>query len=294
MSFAIITDAACDLPLQLAKDLDIVPVPMGVVIGGKEYESNIDERVLKFADFYGLIGDGKTEAHTSAAVAFDFITLMEPELKAGRDVLYLGFSSGLSATYNAGAQATAELRGKYPERKIYAVDTLCASAGEGLLLFLAARERAKGKTIEDVRDFTENEKLNIVHDVIADDLHFLQRGGRVSASVAFVGSLLSFKPIITVSHEGKLVNIDKTRGFKNGVKLLIDRMEKQITDPDGQTVFISHAHAPDKAAELAASIRERFPTIKDIVISYIGSLIGVHTGPGTIALFYRGKRPDVS
>ncbi|MDR0858786.1 MAG: DegV family protein [Oscillospiraceae bacterium] len=293
MQFAIITDAACDLPLTLARQLDIIPVPMGVVIGGKEYESNIDERVLTFPEFYGMIGDGKTEAHTSAAVAFDFIAHMEPELKAGRDVLYLGFSSGLSATYNAGAQAADELRPKYPERKIFTVDTLCASSGEGLIIFLAAQERAKGKTIEEVRDFAESEKLNIVHDVIADDLHYLQRGGRVSASVAFVGSLLSFKPIITVSHEGKLVNIDKTRGFKNGVKLLIDRMAEQIVEPDGQTVFISHAHAQDKANELAAAIRERFPTIKEVITSYIGSLIGVHTGPGTVALFYRGKRPDV-
>ena len=176
---------------------------------------------------------------------------------------------------------------KYPQRKIFTVDTLCASMGQGLLVYLAARKRQGGASIEEVRDWTETRKLSICHQFTVDDLHFLKRGGRISGATALMGTMLNIKPVLHVDGTGRLVNIGKARGRQAALKALMDKMEQTAIDPHSQTVFISHADCPEDAQTLAQMVRERFG-VREIVINYIGPVIGAHSGPGTLALFYIG------
>ena len=203
-------------------------------------------------------------------------------------MLYLGFSSGLSGTFNAGALAVNELSEKYPERKLYAVDTLCASLGQGLIVYLCWQQQQAGRSIEEVRDYAEKIKLNVCHWFTVDDLMFLKRGGRVSAATAIVGSMLSIKPVMHVDNEGHLIKVDTARGRKASIRALVAEMEKRGTDLAGQHIFISHGDCEEDAKYLASLVREKCG-VKDVTINYVGPVIGAHSGPGTIALFFLGK-----
>ena len=180
-----------------------------------------------------------------------------------------------------------ELSAKYPGRKLYAVDTLCASLGQGLLVWYAARERERGHSIDEVRDWVEEHKLNICHQFTVDDLHFLKRGGRISAATAVVGSMLQIKPVLHVDDEGHLINIGKARGRQASLKALVDRMEHTAIDSGSLTVFISHGDCLEDARTVEQMVRDRF-NVQDIYINYVGPVIGAHSGPGTVALFYMG------
>ena len=212
---------------------------------------------------------------------------MEPLLQAGKDVLILAFSSGLSTTCNSAEVAAEELREQYPQRKLYVVDTLCASLGQGLLVWLAAREQKKGRSIEEVRDWAEAHKQAVCHQFTVQDLKFLKRGGRITATTAVLGSMLQIKPLLHVDQEGKLTAVGKARGRHAALKARVDRMEKTVTDEGRETVFISHGDCRGDADKVAEMVRERFGT-RDIRINYIGPVIGAHSGPGTLALFYLG------
>ena len=201
--------------------------------------------------------------------------------------MILAFSSGLSTTFNSSRLAVEELQEKYPQRKIYTVDTLCASMGQGLLVWLAAQKRDAGASIEGVRDWVEENKLHLCHQFTVSDLHFLKRGGRISATTAVVGSMLQIKPVLHVDDEGHLINIGKARGRSASLKALVDKMEKTVTEEGKKTVFISHGDCLKDAELVADMVRERFGT-EDIHINYVGPVIGAHSGPGTLALFYLG------
>lgn len=284
--YIIMTDSSCDLPAKLADELELTVLPLTVYVDDVKYVNYLDEREIAFSEIYAKLRT-KCPAKTSAVNMQDFLEPMEAHLKAGEDVLYLGFSSGLSSTYNAGAAAAAELAKKYPERRIYAVDTLCASMGQGLLVYLAVLEKRKGKTIEQVRDYVEDTKLHLCHWFTIEDLMFLKRGGRVSAATAIVGSMLSIKPVMHVDDEGHLIKVDTARGRKASIRALADEAEKRGVDLQHQTVFISHGDCIDDANYLADIMRERFH-VKEVVISYVGPVIGAHSGPGTVALFFLG------
>ena len=286
-SYVIVTDSSADLSAQMAEKAGVQVLPLRFTVGGKTYYNWPDNREMDPKVFYRMLREG--EVATTAAVNVEqYLQAMEPELQAGRDVLVLAFSSGLSATYNSSAIAAEELREKYPERKIYTVDTLCASLGQGLLVWLAAKERAKGKTIDEVRDWAVGHKLSICHQFTVDDLHFLKRGGRISATTAVVGTMLKIKPVLHVDDGGKLVNIGKARGRKASLKALVDRMEETAIDPAGQTVFISHGDCLTDAEFVAEEVRRRLG-VKTVRINYVGPVIGNHSGPGTMALFFLGK-----
>ena len=212
---------------------------------------------------------------------------LEPLLQAGHDVLILAFSSGLSTTYNSSLIAVEELSAKYPDRKLYTVDTLCASLGQGLLVWYAAKLRARGGSIDEIRDWVEEHKLNLCHQFTVDDLYFLKRGGRISAATAIVGSMLHIKPVLHVDDEGHLVSIGKARGRQAALKALVDRMEETAIDPGSLTVFISHGDCLEDAQTVADMVKKRF-NVQDIYINYVGPVIGAHSGPGTVALFYIG------
>ena len=285
-NFVILTDSSADLGDDLVRQLEVQVLPLSFTLEQQTYHNYPDNREMEPHAFYQKLRDGAV-ATTSAVNVSQYTEFLEPLLQAGRDVLILAFSSGLSATYNSSVIAVQELAEKYPERKLYTVDTLCASLGQGLLVYLAARERDSGKTIEEVRDWAEANKLSICHQFTVDDLHFLKRGGRISATTAVVGSMLQIKPVLHVDNEGHLINIAKARGRQASLKALVDKMEKTAIDPAHQTVFISHGDCLEDAQMVADLVKERLG-VPEVYLNPIGPVIGAHAGPGTVALFYVG------
>jgi len=284
--FVLMTDSSADLSQEMVQELGVTVLPLSFTIQGKVYRNYPDNREMDLPLFYDMLRAGEL-ATTSAVNVAEYTQAVEPILQEKKDVLILAFSSGLSSTYQASVLAAEELREKYPDRKIYTVDTLCASLGQGLLVYLAVQEQRKGRSIEEVRDWAESTKLHLCHQFTVDDLHFLKRGGRISATTAVVGSMLQIKPVLHVDNEGRLINIGKARGRQASLKALVDKMEKTVTEEGKKTVFISHGDCRKDAVAVADMVRERFGT-QDIRINYVGPVIGAYSGPGTLALFYLG------
>ncbi len=283
--YVIFTDSSCDLPQEVIKQYDLQVIQLMVTVDGEEPASN--DRI-NIGEFYGKLRT-KKGAKTSAVNIEAFTAAFEAQLSKGNDVLYLGFSSGLSGTYNAGFVAARELSEKYPERTCTTVDTLCASLGEGLIVVLAARKKAEGASLEEVRDYVESIKLNLTHLFTVNDLFFLHRGGRVSAVTAVAGSALGIKPIMHVDNDGHLVKIGTKRGRTASLDDLCARMQALAIDPAEQLVFISHGDCEDEAKYLADKIVKTMGVKQPILISHVGPVIGAHSGPGTMALFFLGK-----
>lgn len=282
--YIIVTDSSADLDVQLVEETGVEVLPLSFLMEEKSYQNYPDNREMDPHAFYEKLRAGST-ATTSAVNVGQYIDFCVPHLEAGRDVLILAFSSGLSATCRSAQLAAEELTEKYPDRKILVVDTLCASLGQGLLVWLAAREKQAGKSIEEVRDWAEENKLHLAHWFTVDDLMHLKRGGRVSAATALVGTMLSIKPVMHVDDEGHLIKVGTARGRKASLMALVDRMEKSAVDPEHQTVFISHGDCLEDAQFVADEIARRFG-ITDIRINHVGPVIGAHSGPGTVALFF--------
>lgn len=285
--YVIMTDSSCDLSQELADQLGLEVLPLEVMADGKNYRNWLDGREIGFKEFYKLAREGK-ELKTSAVNTAAFEEKMEELLKEDRDILYIGFSTGLSTTYNSGEAAARELREKYPDRKIYTVDTLAASLGQGMIIYYAAKKKEAGATIEEVRDFVENEKLHMCHWFTVDDLNYLKRGGRISAATAAVGTMLSIKPVMHMDNEGHLVAVGKARGRKAALCQLLDTMGELGEGLEGQTTFICHSDCMDDAQYVASQMKERFG-VAQVNINWIGPVIGAHTGPGTIGIFFWGS-----
>lgn len=285
-SYAIITDSSADLDQELVERLGVDVVPLSLDLGGKIYRDWPDRRELDPKELYARLRAGEV-ATTSAVNVADAREAIEPHLKAGEDVLFLAFSSGLSSSCQSVRLAVGELLEEYPQRKCYVVDTLCASLGEGLLVYLTALKRQEGGTIEEARDFAEEQKLHLCHWFTVDDLQFLKRGGRISAATAMLGTMLSIKPVLHVDNEGHLINIAKARGRQASIKALVDRAAQSAIQPAGQTMFICHGDCLEDAQYLEGLVRERFG-VKTVHIGYTGPVIGSHSGPGTLALFFLG------
>ena len=286
--FVIVTDSSADLPADLVRELGVEVLPLSFTIQGKTYRNYPDGREMAPGAFYQLLRSGGM-ATTSAVNVADYTAALEPLLQEGKDVLLLVFSSGLSATYQSSVIAVEELREKYPDRKLFTVDTLCASLGQGLLVWHAVEQKRKGASIEAVRDWVEENKLHLCHWFTVDDLHFLKRGGRISAATAVVGSMLSIKPVLHVDDEGHLINVAKARGRNASLTALVDHMEQTAIAPAGQTIFISHGDCLADAQKVADEVRRRMG-VEDIVINHVGPVIGAHSGPGTVALFFLGTK----
>ena len=286
-NYVILTDSSCDLPASLAAEMQIEVIPLMLDLDGECYRNYLDGREIDFHDFYERAKTAQS-LKTSAVNHQQFMDIMEPLVAAGNDILYLGFSSGLSGTYNASVLAANELNEKYPDRKIVTIDTLCASLGQGLFVYLCWKEKQAGKTIDEVAAYAESIVPNLAHWFTVNDLMFLKRGGRVSAATAIVGSALSIKPVMHVDDEGHLIKVSVARGRKASIRALLSEMEKTGIDLANQHIFISHGDCEDDANYLAGLIREKFGT-KDITINFIGPVIGAHAGPGTLALFFLGK-----
>ena len=286
--YVLITESSADLPDKLVRELGIEVLPLSFIIKGKTHLNWPDNREMSAKAFYRHLREGAV-ATTAAVNVADVTERVEPYLQKGKDVLMLSFSSGLSATCDSARIASQELSEKYPERKFFVVDTLCASLGQGLLVWHAARLKETGADIETVRDWAEENKLHLCHWFTVDDLMFLKRGGRVSAATAVVGTMLSIKPVMHVDDEGHLIKVGTARGRKASLKALVDHMEETAIDPGQQTIFISHGDCEEDAKRVAEDVKERFG-VKTVLINNVGPVIGAHSGPGTVALFFLGTR----
>ncbi len=285
--FLITTDSSCDLNKEYYEEHNIPLVSLKYQLNGKQYDffNGPSQK-----EFFAQMRAGAMPT-TSQVNPDEARKLFEPLLKEGYDILHLAFTSGLSGTYNSARIAGEELAEEYPDRKIIVIDTLCASMGQGLLLHKAVKLRDAGRSMEEIADWVENNKLHLCHDVTVDDLNHLWRGGRISRSTAIIGTMAGIKPIIHVNDEGKLINIGKVRGRKKSLLHLVDMMAEQIKDYDGENdeVFITHGDVEEDAQFVANAIRERFG-ITNFNIQIIGTVIGSHTGPGVVAIFFMGTK----
>lgn len=284
-NYVILTDSAADLKPELLSTLGVRFLSLSFVFDGEDTTyGNFD---LAPEDFYAKMRAGKS-AKTSAVNVAAFKDFFEEDLKAGNDILYLGFSSGLSTTYNSACIAASELSEEYPDRKIICVDSLAASAGFGMQVWLTAKEREAGKSLEEAADFARNIVPSLAHWFTVDDLEYLKRGGRVSPTVAFVGGLLGIKPILHVDDEGHLIKRTTARGRKASIAALADKFGELAKDKLGP-VWISHADCIDDAHALAGIIKERYG-VEVTLVTDVGPVIGAHSGPGTLALFFLGNK----
>lgn len=286
MTFEIVTDSSSNLTDELIERYRLNILSLVYRVDGKEYESYIPGKSVDYDGFYAMMREKKPV--TTSLIKMDVcLDTMERLLAQGRDVLYIGFSSALSGTYQVGSMAVEQLREKYPERKIYAVDTLGASLGEGLLVYHAAQMREEGSGIDEVYQWLLDNRLHLCHWFTVDDLFFLKRGGRVSATTAVLGTILTIKPVMHMDDNGRLIPVAKVRGRKRALRALVDHMEETAIDPQNQTVFISHGDCLEDAQFVEQQVRERLG-VKDVLIHYVEPVIGAHSGPGTVALFFLG------
>ncbi len=284
-SYVIFTDSACDIKPELLSEWGVDYKPLYLHFDGDEALISNDD--ITPDEFYTKMKGGAA-AKTSAVNSEQFAEGFEKYLKAGTDILYIGFSSGLSTTYNSARIAAAELREKYPERRIEVIDTLAASAGEGLLVYLAVKKKGEGASLDEVKEYIEGIKFNISIWFTVDDLVYLKRGGRISAAAAFFGNMLGIKPVLHMDNEGHLVPVEKVRGRKTSIEALAKKFDELATDKENNTIFISHAACPADAERLSDMFFERYG-IRAEIITDVGPVIGAHAGPGTLALFFIGK-----
>ena len=285
--YKILTDSTTDLSPQLVAQTGVTVLPMTYTIGEKSYRNDPEETDLSSGDFYDMLRGGAMST-TSQINVETFREVAGKMARDGFDVLYVGFSSGLSGTFNSARIAFEDLSAEYPEHKFLAVDSLCASMGEGLLVYHAAQQQKAGRSIEETARWLEENKLHLAHWFTVDDLNHLKRGGRVSGAAAFFGTMLNIKPVLHVDDAGHLIPMEKVRGRKASLDALVAHMEKDAVDPASQTVFISHGDCRADAEYVADLVREKFGT-QDIRIHSIGPVIGSQSGPGTVALFYLGR-----
>ena len=280
--FVIFVDSACDISCDLLNEWGVRFCSLSLVFSGdtKEYS----DHEIPTAEFYNKMRDG-AQPKTSAANMGKFCDAFETIVKEGYDILYLGFSSGLSATCNFAREAAEEIMYQYEGSKIMVVDSLCASAGYGLLVKLLVDKKNGGASMEELADFAENTKLKVCHWFTVDDLKYLKAGGRISATTALVGGMLNIKPVMKMDNNGKLISVSKVRGRKAALKAIADLYKETALDKKDGVVFISHGDCIDDANALASMIKENSGATVQLT-TYVGPVIGSHSGPGTLALFF--------
>ncbi len=288
MGFTLVTDSSANLPNSLIDKYDIRVLPLTYHLNDVEHLSYIPNKQIDMASFYNELRN-KAKITTSCVNVNSFLTVFEELLASNEDVLYIGFSSGLSGTYQSATIAIEQLKPQFPDRKILAIDSLSASLGQGLLVTYAAKMKEQGKSIEDIYTWLLDNRLHLCHWFTVDDLFYLKRGGRISSSAAIVGSLLNIKPVLHVDNSGHLVPVTKVRGRKTSLNELVSHMEETAIDPKNQTVYISHGDCEKDAQYVAELIKNKFGT-SDILIDFVEPVIGAHSGPGTVALFFLGSQ----
>lgn len=290
-NYVIVVDSTSDLPSQLEQQWGIEILPFIFNLDGTEYYNYPDWRDISVRAFYDALRAGKTGT-TTQVTSTRYIETWTPFLEAGKDVLYLCMSSALSGSYEQSLLAQREVAETFPERTVACVDSRSASLGIGLLAHLAAKGRDEGKPLAELAAELEKAVPRVQHWVMADDLQHLRRGGRVSGAAAFVGGMLSIKPVLHVYGNGKLAPMHKARGRGKALDYLVEQMATFKPDPSYKTVYIAHSDAPDIADQLKNMVVAKYGK-REIVINDIGPVIGSHTGPGTIALIFLSEKERI-
>lgn len=285
MNFEIVTDSSCNLPDETIDEFNLHILSLTFMIDGVQHKAYTKGERTDLKRFYTMMREGKVIT-TSLPNQAESEALLRSILEDGRDLLYIGFSSGISGTYEATAAMLDSLRHEYPNRKIYHTDTRAAALGEGLLVYLAACKAREGATIEETHAWVEAHKFNLAHWFTVDDLMFLFRGGRLSRTSAWAGSLLNIKPVLHVDNAGCLIPMEKVRGRKKSILAMVKHMKETAQQPTkDQVVFISHGDCEEDAVFLASKVREELGCT-DIRMNCLDPVIGAHSGPGTLALFF--------
>lgn len=283
--FVIVSDSTVDLPKEYLQSKQVPIISLSYIMDGVTYE---EMDGLSHKEFFEKLRAGSLPT-TSQINPEQAREALESFAKEGKDILYIGFSSGLSGSYNSVRMAAEDLKEEYPDINIITIVSLCACMGEGLLLYKALELKEHGMSMEEIAKWVEANKLHICHNVTVDDLNHLHRGGRISKTTAVVGSMIKIKPIIHMSDEGKLVVIGKERGRKKSLVSIVDRMEKQMQGYDNDIVMITHGDCIEDAEFVKKQVEERFG-IHNVMINGIGSVIGSHTGAGVVAVFFMGDK----
>ena len=290
MKYVFMTDASCDLTQKQVDEIGVKVMPMEFQIEDNYYQHYPDCRMMSLEEFYGKLKEGIVPKTTQINY-MTFKSFFEVYLKAGKDILYTGISTGLSGTYDTCMIAVNELREEYPKRKIVVIDSRCDSAGLGLLVYLAGKKFKDGATIEELEQFITETRDSIAHWFVVDDLDQLKRGGRISSVSATFGKALQIKPLISCDETGKLLNVGKIRGKSNIIPTLEKYVKRDAIDPKKNIAFVAHADNPEGAKELRKAVKGMF---KEVQICPIGPVIGAHVGSGMLAVVFKGKRNPVS
>ena len=286
MAFYIVTDVACDLPKSyIDKQQNFYVIPMPYRIDGQDKMYTPYDGGPSLHEFYDHLRD-ECAVSTAQVTLSDYQAIFSRLINQGHEVLYMCFSSGLSGTYQTAKLARSMILEEKPDAKLYVIDTLCPSGGEGMLVHYALKKRAEGMNVDETAKWVLNNRLHIAHWFTVDDLDFLYRGGRVSKSAAFLGGMLKIKPILHVNFEGKLIPREKVMGRKRALKTLAEKYVEFANPKEGQTVFIGHGDCEEDARYTADTLRKLAPSVTDIRIMPIGAIIGAHSGPGTVAIFF--------
>ncbi|MBQ8798643.1 MAG: DegV family protein [Lachnospiraceae bacterium] len=286
-NYVIVCGATLDLPQAIVEEYELQVIPMDVRLGEQDYKFHPNEKELTCKEFYERLRAGEN-AVTSQINPATFKDVFRGFLEEGKDVLYIAFSSGLSGTYNSARLVAEELLEKYPDRKIICIDSLCASIGEGYLVYLAGKLRMEGKSLEEVAEWTMENRTKVCHWFPVDDLIHLKKGGRLSGFEAAVGTALKIKPILSVDPEGKLTVVNKVRGTKKGIEYLKERLKNDAINAAEQTVIVGHADALETAEQLKSELLSE-GLVKDVIIANVGPIIGTHVGGGMFALVFIGE-----
>lgn len=285
MKTIIFTDSCCDLPIKFVKENNIEVMELRVNLKGEDIPDDLGESI-NYKDFYKLIRNGEIPT-TSQVNIGEFQEKFEKYVNEGYSIIYIGFSSALSGCINSARLAAENIKLDNENADIRIIDSKSASMGLGLLVFYAAKMLKEGKSRDQIVNWIEENKLRVNHWFTVDDLNHLKRGGRISSSVAIVGTMLSIKPIMHVDNEGRLIPVSKVKGRKKSIKVLQEKIAEKIVNPEEQTIFISHGDCLEEAEHLKELITSEIK-VKDVIINNIGPVIGSHAGPGTIALFFIG------
>ena len=291
MSYKIYTDSTANLPIDLIEKYDLEVISLDYIEDGEVHKSYVKGKDSNLKEFYDLL-ISKKRITTSCVNEDAFVEYFQKDLENGIDILYIGFSSGLSATFNCSLNASKILAEKYPERTIKVVDSLCASLGLGLLVVDACEKKLDGATLQELYDYLEEQKHKTCHLFTVDTLEYLYRGGRVSAGKYYIAKIANIKPTMRVDEQGKLVAYGKVMGRKKSINALVNKLCETIVNPEEQTIFISHGDCLEEAKQTQALIEQKIK-VKGFVINYVDAVIGSHSGPGTIAIFYFANNRQV-
>ena len=285
--YVIMTDSSCDLSEEYIKEHGLDVLNLLYNMDGTIYG---EDKTMDIKEFYAKMRGGSMPT-TMAVNPEDVANAMRRHLEQGEDILYIAFSSGLSASCQNAVLGANDVRDEFPDRKIIVVDSLCASMGQGLFVHYALKRQAEGMSLEENVRWLEEHKLNICHQFTVDDLHHLHRGGRVSKATAILGTMINVKPVLHVDDEGKLISLYNVRGRKKSLQALVSNMEKTIGgfENENDDIFISHGDCMDDVLYLEKLIEEKFGK-KNFYVNYVGAVIGAHSGPGPMALFYLGNK----